>query len=114
MPEKPGSGMREPFRPCMHPSGKDHFGFSYDMGDSIEVWNSAVRPKNANAIMIWDDMLSSCRKLTGGGGTDSHHGAPDTLEQASKNSYQRQANYVGTLTTWVFAKSEHRRLWSML
>ena len=87
-----------------HPSGKDHFGFSYDMVDSIEVWNSAVWPKNANAIMIWDDMLSSGRKLTGRGGSDSHHGTPDTPEQASKNSYQRQANYVGTPTTWVFAK----------
>jgi hypothetical protein len=88
-----------------HPSGKDHFGFSYDMVDSIEVWNSAVWAKNANAIMIWDDMLSSGRKLTGRGGSDSHHGTPDTPEQATKNSYQRQANYVGTPTTWVFATS---------
>ena len=87
-----------------HPSGKDHFGFSYDMVDSIEVWNSAVWPKNANAIMIWDDMLSSGRKLTGRGGSDSHHGAPDTPEQATKNSVQRPANYVGTPTTWVYAK----------
>jgi len=87
-----------------HPSGKDHFGFSYDMVDSIEVWNSAVWPKNANAIMIWDDMLSSGRKLTGRGGSDSHHGTPDTPEQATKNTPQRQANYVGTPTTWVFAK----------
>jgi hypothetical protein len=88
-----------------HPSGKDHFGFSYDMVDSIEVWNSAVWAKNANAIMIWDDMLSSGRKLTGRGGSDSHHGTPDTPEQATKNSYQRKANYVGTPTTWVFAKA---------
>jgi hypothetical protein len=54
-----------------HPSGKDHFGFSYDMVNSIEVWNSAIWSKNANAIMIWDDMLSSGRKLTGRGGSDS-------------------------------------------
>ena len=45
-----------------HPSGKDHFGYSYDMVKSIEVWNSAIWSKNANAIMIWDDMLSSGRK----------------------------------------------------
>jgi len=89
-----------------HPSGKDHFGFSYDMVDSIEVWNSANWPKNANAIMIWDDMLSSGRKLTGRGGSDSHHGTPDTPEQATKNSYQRNTNYVGTPTTWVFATSK--------
>ncbi len=89
-----------------HPSGKDHFGYSYDMVDSIEVWNSAVWPKNANAIMIWDDMLSSGRKITGRGGSDEHHGAPDTPEQATKNSFQRPANYVGTPTTWVFAKDK--------
>src|ERR1700744_5920032 len=87
-----------------HPSGKDHFGFSYDMVESIEVWNSAIWSKNANAIMICDDMLSSGRKLTGRGGSDSHHGIPDTPEQATKNTYQRQANYVGTPTTWVYAK----------
>jgi hypothetical protein len=88
-----------------HPSGKDHFGFSYDMVESIEVWNSAIWPKNANAIMIWDDMLSSGRKLTGRGGSDSHHGTPDSPEKATKNTYQAKANYVGTPTTWVFAKT---------
>src|SRR5580698_161540 len=90
-----------------HPSGKDHFGYSYDLVDSIEVWNSAVWPKNANAIMIWDDMLSSGRKLTGRGGSDSHHGLPDTPEQATKNTPQRQANYVGTPTTWVYATAKN-------
>jgi hypothetical protein len=87
-----------------HPSGKNHFGFSYDMVDSIEIWNSAVWPRNANAIMIWDDMLSSGRKITGRGGSDAHHGAPDSPEQATRGSAQREANYVGTPTTWVFAK----------
>ncbi|WP_321333364.1 CehA/McbA family metallohydrolase [uncultured Bacteroides sp.] len=86
-----------------HPSGKDHFGYSYDIVNSIEVWNSAVWPKNANAIMIWDDMLSSGRKLTGRGGSDAHHGVPETPAQATKSSYQAKANYVGTPTTWVFA-----------
>src|SRR5262249_59121673 len=55
-----------------HPSGKDHFGYSYDMVNSIEVWNSAIWSKNANAIMIWDDMLSSGRKLTGRGRSEEH------------------------------------------
>lgn len=86
-----------------HPSGKDHFGYSYDMVNSIEVWNSAVWSKNANAIMIWDDMLSSGRKLTGRGGSDAHHGVPVPPEQETKNTYQAKANYVGTPTTWVFA-----------
>jgi hypothetical protein len=86
-----------------HPSGKDHFGYSYDMVESIEVWNSAIWSKNANAIMIWDDMLSSGRKLTGRGGSDAHHGAPETPALETKNSYQAKANYIGTPTTWVFA-----------
>ncbi len=90
-----------------HPSGKDHFGFSYDMVDSIEVWNSVLWPENANAMMIWDDMLLSGRKLTGRGGSDSHHGTPDTPEQVTKNTFERKANYVGTPTTWVFAKGRN-------
>lgn len=88
-----------------HPSGKDHFGYSYDMVESIEVWNSAIWSKNANAIMIWDDMLSSGRKLTGRGGSDAHHGTPDTPDKETKNSYQAKGNYVGTPTTWVFASA---------
>lgn len=86
-----------------HPSGKDNFGFSYDLVQSIEVWNSAVWPKNANAIMIWDDMLSSGRMMTGRGGSDAHHGTPTAAEKPGANTYQAEFNYVGTPTTWVFA-----------
>jgi hypothetical protein len=85
-----------------HPSGKDHFGFSYDLVDSIEVWNSAVWSRNDAAILIWYDMLNSGRRLTGRGGSDSHHGTPDTPEQATPNSGQALANNVGTPTTWVY------------
>lgn len=88
-----------------HPSGKDHFGYSYDLVQSIEVWNSAIWSKNANAIMIWDDMLSSGRKLTGRGGSDAHHGVPQGDEKPSKSTFEATANYVGTPTTWVFATS---------
>jgi hypothetical protein len=91
-----------------HPSGKDHFGFSFDMVDSIEVWNSVIWSHNAEAMMIWDDMLRSGRKLTGRGGSDSHHGTPLSPDKATKNSMQATANYVGTPTTWVFAKSKTR------
>jgi hypothetical protein len=86
-----------------HPSGKDHFGYSYDLLESIEVWNSVLWSKNSNAIMIWDDMLSSGRKLTGRGGSDAHHGVPETPDLATEGSKQAKANYVGTPTTWVFA-----------
>lgn len=86
-----------------HPSGKDHFGYSYDMLESLEVWNSVIWANNANAQMIWDDMLSSGRRLTGRGGSDAHHGRPATPAEATPNSPQAEANYVGTPTTWVFA-----------
>jgi hypothetical protein len=88
-----------------HPSAGDQFGFSYDLVDSIEVWNSARWDRNANAIVVWDDMLKSGRKLTGRGGSDSHHGYPDRPELAGPNSWQAPANNVGTPTTWVFAKA---------
>lgn len=92
-----------------HPSGKDHFGYSYDMLESLEVWNSVLWSKNAEAMMIWDDMLSSGRKLTGRGGSDAHHGVPDKPELATPNSKQAQANYVGTPTTWVFATARTKQ-----
>lgn len=88
-----------------HPYGKDNFGFSYDLVDSIEVWNSVLWPKNAAALAVWDDMLRSGRKLTGRGGSDAHHGVPPTPAQATRNSGEASANYVGTPTTWVFAKA---------
>jgi hypothetical protein len=88
-----------------HPAGSDHFGFSYDLVDSIEVWNSAVWSRNAGAIDIWDDMLKSGRRPTGRGGSDSHHGYPDTPDKATSLSWQAPANNVGTPTTWVFARA---------
>jgi len=86
-----------------HPGGSDNFGFSYDMANSVEVWNSAIWMNNANAQQIWDDMLKSGRKLTGRGGSDSHHGYPDSPDAIAQNSIQAGANNVGTPTTWLFA-----------
>ncbi|MFC4250767.1 CehA/McbA family metallohydrolase [Sinimarinibacterium flocculans] len=88
-----------------HPATSDHFGFSYDIVRSIEVWQSAIWPNGTNeaALVIWDDMLKSGRDLTGRGGSDSHHGYPQPGETPSSNSYQAPANNVGTPTTWVFA-----------
>jgi hypothetical protein len=87
-----------------HPSGSNNYGYSYDMVESIEVWNSVMWPKNANANMIWDDMLDSGRKLTGRGGSDAHHGEPDSPDKAVPNTRQRAGNYIGTPTNWVFVK----------
>jgi len=75
-----------------HPAGpKDHFGFSYDLVNSMEVWNSCLWTKNANSNLIWEDMLASGRKMTARGGSDTH--SPS------------DKNYIGTPTTWVFATS---------
>lgn len=86
-----------------HPAGGDNFGFSFDIVDSIEVWNSAIWSLNTGAVAIWDDMLKSGRDLTGRGGSDSHHGYPGLGDTLSNNSIQAGGNNVGTPTTWVFA-----------
>lgn len=91
-----------------HPAGpKDHFGYSYDLVNSMEVWNSALWPKNANSNLIWDDMLSSGRRITGRGGSDVHHGTPEKPGDSTRNSAQARANYIGTPTTWVFATARN-------
>jgi len=86
-----------------HPAGGDAFTFSFDMVDSVEVWNSSIWSTNAGNIKVWDGLLKSGRKLTGRGGSDSHHGVPDTPAQATPLSREAPANNVGTPTTWVFA-----------
>lgn len=91
-----------------HPAGGNPWGYSYDMVESIEIWNSALWPKNANAVVIWDRvMLSAGRMVTGRGGSDAHHGIPDPEkgEKEEQNTRQAAYNYVGTPTTWVFATS---------
>jgi len=88
-----------------HPTGPDHFGFSYDLVRSVEVWQTAIwdNGTNTSALTVWDDMLKSGRRLTGRGGSDSHHGVPGLGEVPAENSFQALGNYVGTPTTWVFA-----------
>lgn len=89
-----------------HPSNKDHFGYSYDMVDSIEVWNSVRWAPNKANVMIWDDMLSSGRKIAGRGGSDSHHGVVPGA--TSGPAMEATANNIGTPTTWVFAPARTR------
>jgi len=91
-----------------HPGTHDAFAFSYDFVDSVEAWNSSVWATNAINMHIWDDMLKSGRKMTGRGGSDSHHGVPDTPDQATPLTYEAYINNVGTPTTWVFAKARTR------
>ncbi|WDQ98388.1 CehA/McbA family metallohydrolase [Devosia sp. J2-20] len=92
-----------------HPSTKNHYGYSFDLADSVEIWNTSVWPKNVPGVRIWDDMLKSGRMLGARGGSDSHHGVPDTPEQITPLSIEATGNYVGTPTTWVFAKSRSKQ-----
>jgi len=87
-----------------HPSGDDHWGFSLDIVDSIEVWNSAIWSTNAAALMVWDDQLKAGRKVTGRGGSDAHHSYTAPAATWTSNVYQGFANNVGTPTTWVYAR----------
>ncbi|MGV8830787.1 MAG: CehA/McbA family metallohydrolase [Devosia sp.] len=91
-----------------HPSTKNHYGYSFDLADSVEIWNTCVWPKNIPGVRIWDDMLLSGRMLGARGGSDSHHGVPDSPELTVAHSVEATANYVGTPTTWIFAKTRSK------
>ena len=91
-----------------HPSTKNHYGYSFDLADSVEIWNGCVWPKNIPGVRIWDDMLKSGRMLGARGGSDAHHGVPDTPEQIVPLSVEASANYVGTPTTWIFARERSK------
>ena len=92
-----------------HPSTKNHYGFSFDLADSVEIWNGSVWPKNVPGVRIWDDMLKSGRMLGGRGGSDAHHGVPDAPELTTPHSIEATANYVGTPTTWVYARERTKQ-----
>ncbi|WP_209007442.1 CehA/McbA family metallohydrolase [Roseibium litorale] len=87
-----------------HPSTKNHYGYSFDLADSVEIWNGSTWPKNIPGVRIWDDMLLSGRMLGARGGSDAHHGVPDRPELTTPNTPEATANYVGTPTTWIFAR----------
>ncbi|TAJ52803.1 MAG: histidinol-phosphatase [Nevskiaceae bacterium] len=88
-----------------HPAGGDAWSFSYDFADGLEVWNSAIWSTNSGAMVVWDDLLKSGRRLTGRGGSDAHHGPTGGDPSAwTYNTLQGFANYIGTPTTWVYAR----------
>ena len=91
-----------------HPSTKNHYGFSFDLADSIEVWNTSVWPKNVPALRIWDDMLKSGRMLGARGGSDSHHGTPVGEEVETPLTIEASYNYVGTPTTWIYVRERSK------
>ncbi|AJY47872.1 histidinol phosphatase [Martelella endophytica] len=87
-----------------HPVTSNHYGFSFDLADSIEIWNGPMWPKNAANVRVWDNILLSGRMLGARGGSDAHHGVPDAPELTTPWTPEATANYVGTPTTWVFAE----------
>ncbi|RSV44748.1 histidinol-phosphatase [Sphingomonas sp. ABOLD] len=89
-----------------HPTNKDHFGYSYDLVDSIEVWNTVRWAPNKTNLMVWDDMLNSGRKIGARGGSDSHHGT--VPGSTTPKAIEATANNIGTPTTWVFAPARTR------
>lgn len=88
-----------------HPTNDDAFSFSYDMVDSIEVWNSVLSSRNKGALMVWDDLLKSGRMIAGRGGSDAHHGQVPNPDMTNERAREASANNIGTPTTWVWAKS---------
>ncbi len=92
-----------------HPSTKNHYGFSFDIADSVEIWNTSVWPKNVPGVRIWDDMLLSGRMLGARGGSDSHHGVPVRGEMTTPQALEAMANYVGTPTTWIHAEARTKK-----
>lgn len=88
-----------------HPNTKNHYGFSFDLADSLEFWNTSVWERNLLGLRIWDDMLLSGRMLAGRGGSDAHHGRPLKPQDRTEKSVEATANYIGTPTTWIHAET---------
>jgi hypothetical protein len=82
-----------------HPVAKDlwEFGFELDF-DSMEVWTAPfVFPNsNSNAILKWDELLLTGRRLAVRGGSDSHH--QHDLESTLFN--------IGNPTTWIHSRAK--------
>lgn len=88
-----------------HPRNKDSWSMSFDLADSLEVWNSTLWDHNEAALLVWDDLMRSGRMLTGRGGSDSHHGQVPGAGMSNPRAQEASANNVGTPTTWVLAQS---------
>lgn len=88
---------------------KNHFGFSFDIAHSVEIWNGAVWPRNIPGLRVWDDQLLSGRILPARGGSDAHHGLPPQGDINAERSLEAMTNAVGTPTTWVLAEGRDKR-----
>lgn len=82
-----------------HPRVRNDYGFSFDLADSFELWNTSGWEKNAPGLKVWDNLLLSGRMLPGRGGSDAHHGRHPDMTRPQ--SVEALGNDVGTPTTWV-------------
>jgi hypothetical protein len=82
-----------------HPAAKDLWEWGFELEyDSMEVWTAPfVFPdSNSNAILKWDEILLTGRRLAVRGGSDSHH--QHDLESTLFNT--------GNPTTWIHATAK--------
>ncbi|GAB4577013.1 MAG: hypothetical protein Tsb0019_03790 [Roseibium sp.] len=86
-----------------HPATRNIYSFSWDLADSIEVWNTSQWARNVTGLRIWDDVLLSGRIMPARGGSDAHHGVPETGDMDRPESVEALGNAPGTPTTWVCA-----------
>ena len=93
-----------------HPRVRNDYGFSFDLADSFELWNTSGWAKNAGGLKVWDNLLHSGRMMPGRGGSDAHHGPHPDMSRPQ--SIEALGNNVGTPTTWVH--SQGRDLGSIL
>ncbi|WP_269584474.1 CehA/McbA family metallohydrolase [Roseibium sp. Sym1] len=87
-----------------HPDTRNIYSFSWDLADSIEIWNTSQWARNVTGLRIWDDVLLSGRIMPARGGSDAHHGVPENGDMDRPESVEALGNAPGTPTTWVFAQ----------
>jgi hypothetical protein len=87
-----------------HPGHTNVFEFDFGIARSFELWGSSIWALNTRSVEMYEDLLAAGFRLTALGGSDSHHGYPQRPRRFAPNSYQRAGNYVGTPTTWAFAR----------
>lgn len=79
-----------------HPASGDPWEHSFDIAfDSMEVWNAVyVFPSNAQAISLWDSLLTGGRRLSARGGSDVHH----------QQGFESMVLNVGNPTTFIYSR----------
>lgn len=90
-----------------HPDTRNIYSYSWDLADSIEIWNTSDWGRNVTGLRVWDDVLLSGRIMPARGGSDAHHGVPAEADMDGNmdrpQSVEALGNAPGTPTTWLYA-----------